>query len=81
MTGSKNISLEKTSLALKELNSALSACSQILEEKQINAGQKEKAFQKQLADAQEKSRLLAQASRNAVSNINELAAKLDKVLK
>lgn len=80
MTSRKNISLEKTSLALKELNSALSACSQILEEKQINAGQKEKAFQEQLEAERKKSSLLLQASQNAVSNINELAAKLDKVL-
>ena len=51
---SKNISLEQTSAALRELTSALSDCSAILNEKQINAGEKEAEYQKKLQIAQNK---------------------------
>jgi len=77
---SKNITLEKTTLALKELNSALSECSSALNERQINANQKDEAHAKQLNDAEKKIDLLKQSSMNTLNNINELVSKLDKVL-
>ena len=76
----KNISLEKTSVAIQELVSALSACSAVLNTKQINAGEKESTYQQKLQTAQEKIDMLMQGSQNAIANINELAAKIDKVL-
>ncbi len=76
---SKNISLAKTAEALKELNSALSACSQLAGEKLINAEQRNNEQQKQLDTAQKKIEMLTACSQNAVANINELVAKLDKV--
>ena len=76
----KNISLTLTSQALKELNSALSDCSAALNEKKINAGQKDAEYEKKLALAQQKVDLLTQSSQNAIANINELTAKLDKAL-
>lgn len=77
---SKNISLTKTAEALKELTSALSDCSAAVSEQQINAGQKDADFQKKLADAQAKIDMLTQSSQNTIANINELTAKIDKVL-
>jgi len=76
----KNISLIKTTEALKELASALSDCSAAVSEQQINAGQKDADFQKKLAEAQAQIDMLTQSSQNAVANINELAAKIDRVL-
>ena len=76
---SKNISLVKTAEALKELNSALSAYSQLAGEKLINAEQRNNEQQKQLDTAQKKIEMLMACSQNAVANINELVAKLDKV--
>ena len=77
---SKNISLTKTAEALKELTSALSDCSAAISEQQINAGQKDADFQKKLAEAQAKIDMLTQSSQNTIANINELTAKIDKVL-
>ena len=77
---SKNITLEKTIIALKELNSALSECSSILSEKQINAEQQGNEHKKLLDDANKKIELLKQGSKNTIDNINELVVKLDKVL-
>ena len=76
----KNISLERTSAALQELVGALSACSAISNEKQINAGIKESEYQQKLQNAQEKITMLTQSSQNVIANINELTAKIDKVL-
>lgn len=76
----KNISLEQTSVAIQELVSALSACSAALNEKQINAGEKEVAYQQKLHKSQEKIDILMQSSQNVIANINELADKIDKVL-
>ena len=76
----KNISLEQTMTALKELTGALSACSAVLNEKKINAGEKDAAYQRDLQNAQEKIDILAQSFQNAIANINELTAKIDKVL-
>lgn len=77
---SKNISLSQTNLAFKELSGALSECSRILNEKKINAEQKDVTYKKQLENAQQKIDMLRQSSQNAINNINELAAKLDKAL-
>ena len=77
---SKNISLERTRQALKSLNSALSECSSLLNEKQLSAEQKDAEYRRQLDVAQKKIDILKQSSQNAIANINELAAKLDKVL-
>ena len=77
---SKNITLEKTTIALKELNSALSECSSILSEKRINADQKDNEHKKLLDDANKKIELLKQGSKNTIDNINDLVVKLDKVL-
>ena len=76
----KNISLSLTSQALKELGSALSECSLVLNEKKINAEQKEEVYRNKLTKAQEKIDMLTQCSQNAIANINELTIKLDKVL-
>ena len=76
----KNISLSQTQQALKELSSALSDCSAVLNEKKINAEQKDADYQAQLSKAQQKIEMLSQSSQNAINNINELTAKLDKVL-
>ena len=76
----KNISLAMTTQALKDLTSALSECSAVIGERQICAEQKDKEYQKKLSEAQQKIDLLTQCSQNAIENINELAAKLDKVL-
>ena len=76
----KNISLIKTTEALKELASALSDCSAAVSEQQINAGQKEADYEKKLTEAQNKIDMLTQTSQNAIDNINELASKIDKVL-
>ena len=76
----KNISLTLTMQALKDLTSALSECSAEIGEQRINAEQKNKEYQKKLDEAQQKINLLAQSSQNAIENMNELAAKLDKVL-
>lgn len=77
---SKNISLPLTLQALKNLGSALSECSAALNEQKINAEQKDAACQAQLDNAQYKIDILRQSAQNTVANINELAAKLDKVL-
>ena len=77
---SKTISLEQTRLALKSLASALSECSAALNEKKILAEEKSTQYRQQLDAAQQKISLLTQSSQNAIANINELAAKLDKVL-
>lgn len=72
--------MERTSAALQELVSALSACSAVSNEKQINAGAKEAEYQQKLQNAQEKIDMLTQSSQNVIANINELTAKIDKVL-
>ena len=76
----KNISLSLTTQALKEMNSALSECSAVLNQVKINAGQKDAEYEKKLAEAQNKIDILTQSSQNAIENINELASKIDKVL-
>ena len=76
----KNISLEKTMAALGELKSALSACSAVLNEKQITADAKNAEYQQKLQFSQDKINMLEQSSQNAIANINELVAKIDKVL-
>ena len=77
----KNILLAKTTDALKNLASALSDCSSALSMQQINAGQKDATYQAKLTDAQAKIDMLTQSSQNTIANINELSAKIDKVLK
>ena len=76
----KNISLAKTATALKDISGALSACSAILNEKKINAGQKDAVYRQNLAQAQAKIDILVQSSQNTIENINDLAAKIDRVL-
>jgi hypothetical protein len=76
----KNISLEKTSAAIRELMSALSACSAVLNEKKINADAKEAEYQQKIQLAQNKIDMLKQSSQNTIACIDELAAKIDKVL-
>jgi len=51
-----------------------------LNEKQLSAEQKDAEYRRQLDVAQKKIDILKQSSQNAIANINELAAKLDKVL-
>lgn len=77
----KNILLAKTTDALKDLTSALSDCSAALSLQKINAGQKDAQYQAKLIEAQNKIEMLTQSSQNAIANINELSAKIDKVLK
>ncbi len=76
----KNISLPKTMAALKDLSASLSACSAVVGEKKINADQKDTVYQNRLSSAQQRIDILMQSSQNAIDNINELAAKIDKVL-
>ncbi len=76
----KNILLVKTTEALKNLTSSLSECSAALNIQRINAGQKDADWQAKLAEAQTKIEMLTQSSQNAIANINELSAKIDKVL-
>lgn len=76
----KNISIPKTIAALKDLSASLSACSAVVGEKKINADQKDAAYQNRLSLAQQKIDMLMQSSQNTIENINNLAAKIDKVL-
>lgn len=77
----KNILLAKTTDALRDLAGALSDCSAALSLQKINAGQKDAQYQAKLTEAQNKIEMLTQSSQNAIANINELSAKIDKVLK
>lgn len=76
----KNISLPLTTQALKELNSALSECSSALNIIKINAETKDASYKQKLSEAQNKIDILTQSSKNAIENINELTAKIDRVL-
>ena len=76
----KNISLTQTTIALKELGSALSDCTEILNEKKINADNKNIEYENKLNEAQRKIEILTQGSQNTIDNINNLVAKLDEVL-
>ena len=77
---SKNISLALTNQALQDLTGALSECSAVVGEQQINAGQKDQDYHKKIEEAQQKIELLTQSSQDAIEHIRHLAAKLDKVI-
>lgn len=76
----KNTALEKTNKALADFKSAVSQLSLIVNEKKMQAGEKDEQYGRQLAAAQKKADKLEQASKNTLNEINTLIEKINKAL-